>query len=59
MALRILTRKLGDIPASLRCRIETLTLDQLNNLGEALLDFQTLSDLETWLAQQAHSKRDM
>jgi predicted transposase/invertase (TIGR01784 family) len=52
LALRILTRKLGDIPASLCCRIDTLTLDQLNQLGEDLLDFQTLSDLETWLAQQ-------
>jgi hypothetical protein len=54
LIIRQLTRKLGDIPASLRCRIDTLTLDQLNQLGEDLLDFQTPSDLETWLAQQSH-----
>jgi hypothetical protein len=54
LALRILTRKFGDLPAPLRCRIATLSLDQLNNLGEDLLDFQTLNDLETWLAQQSH-----
>jgi hypothetical protein len=54
LALRILTRKFGDLPASLRSHIDTLTLDQLNNLGEALLDFQTLNDLETWLAQHSH-----
>jgi hypothetical protein len=43
---------LGELPESLRSAIHTLTLNQLNNLGEDLLDFQTPSDLETWLAQQ-------
>ncbi|TVP67175.1 MAG: DUF4351 domain-containing protein, partial [Nodularia sp. (in: Bacteria)] len=31
---------------------ETLTLEQLENLGEALLDFTTLLDLEAWLTNK-------
>ena len=54
LALRILTRKFGELPATLRSRIDALTIDQLNHLGEDLLDFQALSDLETWLAQQSN-----
>jgi hypothetical protein len=32
-----------------RERIETLSLEQLENLGEALLDFTSLADLQVWL----------
>jgi hypothetical protein len=31
-------------------RIETLSLEQLENLGEALLDFQAIADLEAWFS---------
>jgi hypothetical protein len=54
LALRQLTRKFGELRATLRSRIDALTIDQLNHLGEDLLDFQTLNDLETWLAQQSN-----
>ncbi|MHC5832021.1 MAG: DUF4351 domain-containing protein, partial [Nostoc sp.] len=30
-------------------RIETLPLEQLENLGEALLDFTSMTDLQIWL----------
>ncbi|MDZ8104529.1 MAG: DUF4351 domain-containing protein [Nostoc sp. DedQUE12a] len=29
-----------------------LSIEQLGNLGEALLDFSIVADLETWLKQQ-------
>ncbi len=29
--------------------IETLSLSQLENLGEALLDFTSMADLQVWL----------
>nr|WP_275072639.1 DUF4351 domain-containing protein [Petrachloros mirabilis] len=29
-----------------------MSLEQLGNLGEALLDFTDLADLEAWLANQ-------
>ena len=49
IVLRLLTRKLGDIPKDLRGRIEELSLTQLENLGEALLDFEQIDDLVNWL----------
>jgi dsRNA-specific ribonuclease len=32
-----------------RDRIQTLNLEQLENLGEALLDFTSMADLQAWL----------
>lgn len=52
LILRQLTRRVGEVPESVRTQIETLSLTQLESLGEALLDFSNLSDLEVWLAQQ-------
>ncbi len=34
-------------------KIQSLSLEQLEALGEALLDFSTLADLEGWLQGQA------
>jgi predicted transposase YdaD len=49
--LRQLARRLrlDSLPDSCRIQIEQLTLPQLEALSEALLDFQTSADLETWL----------
>lgn len=35
----------------LRDRVNTPSLEQLENLGEALLYFQRITDLETWWSQ--------
>ncbi|MDZ8107665.1 MAG: Rpn family recombination-promoting nuclease/putative transposase [Nostoc sp. DedQUE12a] len=48
LILRLLTRRVGELPQQVLERIETLSLEQLENLGEALLDFQAIADLETW-----------
>ncbi|MGF1991277.1 MAG: DUF4351 domain-containing protein, partial [Nostoc sp. ZfuVER08] len=39
----------GELPQQLRQRIESLSLQQLENLGEALLDFTSMADLQAWL----------
>ncbi|TVP68352.1 MAG: DUF4351 domain-containing protein [Nodularia sp. (in: Bacteria)] len=52
LVLRQLNRKVGELPPGMRKQFETLTLEQLENLGEALLDFNTLLDLEAWLANK-------
>jgi hypothetical protein len=52
LVLRQLNRRIGDIDASLIERIQGLSIEQLENLGEALLDFSSVADLETWLHQQ-------
>ncbi len=56
LILRQLTRRVGELPQEMLDRIETLSLEQLENLGEALLDFQAMptavnyADLEAWFA---------
>jgi hypothetical protein len=52
LVLRLLTRRVGELPEFVRPQIETLSLAQLEALGEALLDFANLSDLEAWLVRQ-------
>nr|WP_199318410.1 DUF4351 domain-containing protein [Leptolyngbya sp. FACHB-541] len=50
LILKQLTRRMGTLPPTVVTQIQSLTLEQLETLGEALLDFSTLADLETWLA---------
>jgi predicted transposase/invertase (TIGR01784 family) len=49
LVLRLLTRRVGELPQDVGDRLETLSLEQLENLGEALLDFTNLADLLLWL----------
>ncbi len=52
LIIRQLHRRIGEVNASLIERIKGLSIEQLENLGEALLDFSSVADLETWLNQQ-------
>ncbi len=52
LILRLLNRRIGEIDASLIERVRGLSVEQLENLGEALLDFSSVADLEAWLNQQ-------
>jgi predicted transposase YdaD len=54
LILRQLTRQLGELPQEVRSRVENLSLEQLENLGEALLDFQEITDLFSWLEAVGH-----
>jgi hypothetical protein len=47
--LRLLQKRLGDLSPEVRQRIQSLSLIQLEALGEALLDFTTIADLLNWL----------
>jgi predicted transposase/invertase (TIGR01784 family) len=49
LIVRQLTRRVGILPSETRSQVESLSLDQLESLGEALLDFSGSSDLELWL----------
>jgi hypothetical protein len=47
-----LARQLGEEPSEeTRSRITSLPLAQLEDLSEALLEFEIPDDLETWLQQ--------
>ncbi len=49
LILRQLNKRLGTIPTDLEPQIRTLSLTELESLGEALLDFAQPTDLEQWL----------
>ncbi len=49
LILRQLTRRVGELPQQVRECVETLCLEKLENLGEALLDFNSVADLQAWL----------
>jgi predicted transposase YdaD len=51
LVIRLLNRRCGNLTASQVEKIKTLSISQLELLGEALLDFQHLADLEHWLEQ--------
>jgi hypothetical protein len=49
LILRLLVRRTGEIPPEIKTRIQQLSLEQLDNLGEILLDFTSQADLIAWL----------
>jgi predicted transposase/invertase (TIGR01784 family) len=51
LVLKQLARKLGNISPEVRSRVNSLTIDRLESLGEDLLDFTSIADLESWLSQ--------
>ncbi|MBE9209116.1 Rpn family recombination-promoting nuclease/putative transposase [Nostoc sp. LEGE 06077] len=48
LIFRLLTRRVGQLTLPLISKIEMLSVEELENLGEALLDFQGIADLEAW-----------
>jgi predicted transposase/invertase (TIGR01784 family) len=49
LVLKLLTRKLGKIDAEIQEQVNSLTIDRVESLGEALLDFTSMADLEQFL----------
>jgi predicted transcriptional regulator len=49
LVLRQLQRRFGEIPQNLEETIRKLPVERLEDLGLALLDFDTLTDLDNWL----------
>jgi predicted transposase YdaD len=48
--LRLLNRKLGNLPEEIATQIKSLEPNQLDSLTEDLLDFEAFDDLERWLS---------
>lgn len=49
LILRQLSRRVGELTPAVRSQIQSLSLTQLESLGEALLDFTGTEDLNQWL----------
>ena len=46
---RLLNRRIGSMAPELRSEVDALPIDELEDLGEALLDFKSEADLRSWL----------
>jgi predicted transposase/invertase (TIGR01784 family) len=53
MVIRQLTRRCGNVSEGLQAKVRSLSIPQLESLGEALLDFKGIEDLENWLSNHA------
>lgn len=49
---RQLSRRFGTTSPELQQQLQALSIEQLDDLSEALFDFSTVSDLTTWLQSQ-------
>lgn len=50
LVARLFRHRFGEVSPKVKKRLNQLTSEQLNELGEALLDSTKLSDLDKWLA---------
>ncbi|NEO93554.1 MAG: DUF4351 domain-containing protein, partial [Moorea sp. SIO3G5] len=50
IVIRQLTRRFGNVDDQLQQGIQKLSIAQLEELSEALLDFETVTDVAVWLA---------
>jgi predicted transposase/invertase (TIGR01784 family) len=53
LTLRLLKRRIGVVNSETQARVRALSFEQLEQLGEALLDFQQDTDLQVWLETYA------
>lgn len=49
LVLKLLTCKLGSLSPEVIAKVNALSLEELEALGEALLNFTKVEDLESWL----------
>lgn len=54
LILRLLTRRFGELSESVVSQINSLSINQLEALTDALLDFAAIADVETWLSSQVN-----
>lgn len=52
LVLRQLNRRCGSLSPELQQRIQQLSVEQLEELGEELLDFTSVDNLTNWLHNQ-------
>ncbi|WP_245927490.1 DUF4351 domain-containing protein [Aphanothece hegewaldii] len=52
LVIRQLKRKLGEFESEYETQVRSLEIEQIEALGEALLDFTSVDDLRLWLSNQ-------
>lgn len=56
LIVRQLSRRFGSLSAELLQQVRSLSSAELESLSDALLDFQTIADLEAWLKERQPEK---
>jgi predicted transposase YdaD len=51
IVLRLLSRRCGQLPIAQQQQVRSLTINDIEKLAEALLDFKEMDDLEIWLRE--------
>ena len=59
LVVRLLKRKVGELPKATLAYVDRLSLMQLEDLAEALLDFGELVDLDNWLGQLTEKRAEL
>ncbi|WP_330202773.1 DUF4351 domain-containing protein [Cyanobacterium sp. Dongsha4] len=54
LAIRLLTRCCGNLTPIQEEKVRSRPISELESLGEALLNFQGMSDLESWFQNNNH-----
>jgi predicted transposase YdaD len=49
LVLQLLARQVGRVSAEVERQVRSLSAEQIGSLGVALLDFENMGDLLTWL----------
>lgn len=52
LIMRLLKKRFGELPIEITSQIEDLSLENLERLGEDVLDFNSIDDLSSWLEGQ-------
>ena len=55
LIIRQLKRKIGQLTPDIEEQVKGLDIEELENLGEALLDFEQPEDLSDWLSNSSSS----
>lgn len=53
LIMRLLKKRFGEIPEEISGKIESLSVEDLESLGEDFLDFNSLEDLANWLKRRS------
>ncbi|MCL1473920.1 DUF4351 domain-containing protein [Argonema antarcticum] len=56
LIIRLLNRRIGSVEPQMQERLQGLSIDWLEDLGEALLDFERMTDLEAWLQEHQQTE---
>lgn len=59
MVIRMLIRRFGRLTTPQTKKVRSLALPQLESLGEALLDFKNVADLENWFKAMVVKKNSL